>query len=161
MCWLNPKAAGRRAPGRGDGTFAREPIASGEVIARWTGRVVCESALAALPARLRANSIQIDDDAYLVPPRLVAGDHVNHGCDPNAGLCDDRTLVAKRPIAAGEEITYDYATSDASHYDEFVCRCASPHCRGAVTGDDWRRVDLRERYRGWFSPYLQRRIDKE
>jgi hypothetical protein len=159
ICWLNPKAEGRHAPGCGEGTFVREPIAAGEVIARWTGRVVNGSALVALPARLRANSIQIDDDAYLVPPRLVAGDHVNHGCDPNAGLRGDRTLVAMRDISAGEEISYDYATSDASDYDEFTCHCASAQCRGAVTGDDWRRADLRERYRGWFSPYLQRRID--
>lgn len=135
------------------------PIAAGEVIARWTGRIVDAHELATLPARLRANSIQVDDDAYLVPPRLVAGDHVNHSCEPNAGLRGDRTLVARVDIAAGDEITYDYATSDGSPYDEFVCRCGSTACRGAVTGEDWRRPDLRARYRGWFSPYLQRRID--
>ncbi len=158
-CWLTSKAEGRAAPGRGEGTWAREAIAAGEVIARWTGRSVGAAEFATLPARLRANSIQVDEDAYLVPPRLVAGDHVNHSCDPNAGLCGDRTLVARRDIAAGEEISYDYATSDGSPYDEFICRCASRACRGAVTGEDWRRADLQARHRGWFSPYLQRRID--
>jgi hypothetical protein len=158
-CWLNPKAEGRAAVGRGEGTWVCEPIAAGEVIARWTGRIVDANELATLPAQLRANSIQVADDAYLVPPRLVAGDHVNHSCEPNAGLRGDRTLVAMRDLAAGEEITYDYATSDGSAYDEFACRCGSAACRGAVTGDDWQRPDLRARYRGWFSPYLQRRID--
>jgi hypothetical protein len=159
LCWLNPKAQGRAAPGRGEGTWAREPIAAGEVIVRWTGRIVTANGLARLPARSRANSIQVDEHAYLVPPRLVAGDHVNHCCEPNAGLRGDRTLVALRAIAAGEEIGYDYATSDGSPYDEFACRCGSPHCRGAVTGEDWRRPELQARYRGRFSPYLQRRID--
>lgn len=158
-CWLSPKAEGRASPGRGEGTWARTPIAAGEVIACWTGRIVDARELSTLPARLRANSIQVDDDAYLVPPRLVAGDRVNHSCGPNAGLRGDRTLVAMRDIDAGDEVSYDYATSDGSPYDEFTCRCGSAACRGAVSGKDWRRPDLQARYRGWFSPYLQRRID--
>jgi hypothetical protein len=28
-----------------------------------------------------------------------------------------------------------------------------------VTGDDWKRPDLQQRYEGYFSLYLQRRID--
>jgi hypothetical protein len=160
VCWLTPKAEGRRTAGLGEGTFARETIAAGEPIARWTGRVVGLAELTQLPRRLRANSIQIDVDAYLVPPRLVSGDHVNHSCEPNAGLHGDRMLVALRDIAAGEEISYDYAMSDSSRYDEFACRCGSPVCRGAVTGEDWKLPDLRERYRDYFSPYLQRLIDE-
>jgi hypothetical protein len=27
-----------------------------------------------------------------------------------------------------------------------------------VTGSDWRDPDLQEKYAGWFSPYLTRRI---
>ena len=63
-----------------------------------------------------------------------------------------------RDISSGEEITYDYAMSDGSPYDEFTCSCGSPHCRGHVSGDDWRRSELWRRYAGYFSPYLQRRI---
>jgi hypothetical protein len=33
-------------------------------------------------------------------------------------------------------------------------------CRGEVTGDDWSRPELIERYKGWFSAYLQARIDR-
>ncbi|MCX6526609.1 MAG: hypothetical protein NTU52_01275, partial [Actinobacteria bacterium] len=31
-------------------------------------------------------------------------------------------------------------------------------CRGEITGDDWRQKNLQKRYRGYFSPYLSRRI---
>ena len=155
---LSHKAEGRAAPGRGEGLFAREAIACGEPIVEWTGRALSLAQWQRVPQRIRENSVQIGDDAYLVPDVLVAGDHVNHSCEPNAGLRGDRTIVAMRDIAAGEEITYDYAMSDGSPYDEFVCCCGAPACRGNVTGDDWRRPELQERYRGWFSPYLAARI---
>ena len=155
---LHPQAEGRAAPGRGEGLFAREPIGAGEPIVEWTGRVLTLAQWQRAPRRIRENSVQIGNDAYLVPDRLAPGDHVNHGCEPNAGLRGDRTLVAMRDIAAGEEIGYDYAMSDGSPYDEFDCRCGTASCRGRVSGDDWRRPELQQRYRGWFSPYLAARI---
>ena len=69
-------------------------------------------------------------------------------------------LVAIRPIAKGEEICYDYAMSDGSRYDEFCCSCGSSECRGRVTGNDWSLPELQVKYAGYFSPYLQRRIDE-
>jgi hypothetical protein len=64
-----------------------------------------------------------------------------------------------RDIGPGEEITFDYAMSDGSGYDEFACACGAATCRGRVTGEDWRLPALWRRYEGYFSPYLQRRID--
>lgn len=87
-------------------------------------------------------------------------DYFNHSCDPNCGLSSPITLVAMRDIAVGEEACFDYAMSDSSDYDEFECHCGSPHCRGVVTGRDWMLPSLQERYWGYFSPYLQRRIEK-
>jgi hypothetical protein len=40
-----------------------------------------------------------------------------------------------------------------------ACRCGSARCRGTITGKDWRRKDLQERYRGWFCWFLQRKIE--
>jgi hypothetical protein len=48
---------------------------------------------------------------------------------------------------------------DGTPYDEFICSCGSQNCRGNITGEDWKRPDLRERYAGYYMPYLQRRID--
>jgi len=85
-------------------------------------------------------------------------DYVNHSCQPNAGLSGQIVLLALRDIAAGEEVCYDYATSDSCPYHEFECACGSPQCRGWVTGSDWKRPELWERYADYVSPYLQRRI---
>jgi hypothetical protein len=34
-------------------------------------------------------------------------------------------------------------------------------CRGKVRADDWQLDTLRHRYKGFFSPYIQRKIDAE
>ena len=67
-------------------------------------------------------------------------------------------LVAMRDIEVGEELSFDYATCDTSDYDEFRCACELPSCREIITGIDWLRPELQQKYAGWFSPYLARRI---
>jgi hypothetical protein len=67
-------------------------------------------------------------------------------------------LVAMRDISAGEEITFDYAMSDASDYDEFTCICATAYCRRSITSLDWKLPDLQRRYNGYFSPYIVRKM---
>jgi hypothetical protein len=71
------------------------------------------------------------------------------------------SIVAMRDIAVGEELTFDYAMSDASDYDEFDCNCGTALCRGRVRADDWQLDTLRQRYKGFFSPYIQRKIEAE
>ena len=68
-------------------------------------------------------------------------------------------LVAMRRIEEGEQLCFDYAMADTDPYDEFDCRCGTELCRGRFTGEDWMLPALWSRYDGWFSTYLQRRID--
>ena len=100
-----------------------------------------------------------DADLYLVSDVTPeAGDMLNHSCEPNCGLLGQTLIIAMRDIGPGEELCFDYATCDASDYDEFRCRCGQPNCREIITGSDWREPGLQEKYAGWFSPYLARRI---
>ncbi|HPA73471.1 MAG TPA: SET domain-containing protein, partial [Spirochaetota bacterium] len=50
------------------------------------------------------------------------------------------TLVARRDIAPGEEITYDYGTDFTAFDRGFTCRCGSPMCRGYLKKDDWKKL---------------------
>ena len=70
------------------------------------------------------------------------------------------TLVALHDIQPNEEVCFDYAMTDSTPYDEFACGCGASICRGMVTGDDWKLPNLQTRYDGFFSPYLQRRINR-
>jgi hypothetical protein len=104
--------------------------------------------------------LQIEEGFYLeTPSTLEPADCFNHSCDPNLGFTGQIGLRAIRDIEPGEELTFDYAMCDGSPYDEFDCYCGGAHCRGRVTGEDWKRPELWVRYEGYFSPYLARRIE--
>lgn len=161
--YLSPKCAVVNDPtkGGGHGIVASEPIAKGEPVCVWGGRIIGPDEVEALPPTERAHTVQVEEDLYLavIEPDEPSS-YFNHSCNPNVGFDGQIVLVAIRDIAAGEQVTFDYATSDGSPYDEFECHCGAPQCRGRVTGDDWRNPELWHRYAGRFSPYLQRRIDK-
>ena len=66
---------------------------------------------------------------------------INHSCDPNAyvdtGITDDgqvwAVIIASRPIAIGEELSYDYAFP--ANLAE-LCRCGSANCRGLIIEEE-------------------------
>jgi hypothetical protein len=159
--YLSPKCQVVEAPEKGGHAVrAVAPVRAGEVVAVWSGGILTTAELAALPEEYREHSVQVEEGLFLtsfVPDDPA--DFINHSCDPNAGMSGQIVLVAMRAIAEGEEITFDYAMTDGDPYDEFACACQGPLCRGRVTGDDWRLPELWRRYAGYFSPYLQRRID--
>jgi hypothetical protein len=161
FAYISPKLEPVNLPAKGGyGLVAREPIAADERLLVWGGVVMDADRLAALSAIQRRRSVQIDEGLYLVTPTLdEPADFINHSCDPNAGIRGQVVVVAMRDITPGEEVTFDYAMTDTTPYDEFSCSCKAPHCRHRVRADDWMRPDLQERYRGYFSLYIQRRIE--
>jgi hypothetical protein len=86
-------------------------------------------------------------------------ERVNHSCEPNLGWADDHTLVAIRDIAAGEELTLDYATVITDADFVMMCHCETYRCRQAIEGTDWQIPQLQKRYAGFWSPAVQRLID--
>lgn len=156
---LTNLADARETPGKGHGSFAVQPIPAGTFVVCFGGTPLSFDDFASHNADRRSRSIQVDHDLVILgPPEREPGDSINHSCDPNLGLVAANRLVARRDIAVGEELTYDYATSDSVPYDEFACACASPRCRGTVRGTDWARSPIQTANTGWFSPYLARRI---
>lgn len=157
--YLTPLAEMRPTSDAGFGSFAVAPIPAGTIVACFGGALMNRATFDTMPEQRRWRSIQIDEDRFLLgPEEREPGDAVNHSCEPNCGMGGAAQVVAMRDIAVGEELTFDYAMADGSDYDEFDCACGSAHCRGRVTGDDWALPDLRHRYAGYFSPYLERRF---
>jgi hypothetical protein len=156
--YLSPKLQARPKT-YGNGIFARELLKKGELLAVFGGTVYQWNSFNALPEKERSLSLQVEENLFLVPNPIGEGDYVNHSCDPNAGLSGQIALVAMRDIQPGEEACFDYAMSDTTPYDEFDCECGAANCRGRVTGNDWRIPELQQRYAGYFTPYVQRRID--
>lgn len=156
--YLSPKLEARRTA-HGFGSFAREAVYAGELLTIWGGQVLPKEVFMTLSQHVRSISIQVEDGLFLVPIRPEEADYFNHCCNPNAGLNGQSSLIAMRDIMPGEEICFDYAMSDSTPYDEFTCGCGASNCRGQVTGNDWQIVELWDQYRGYYSPYLQRKIN--
>jgi hypothetical protein len=157
--YLTPQAENRPLPGSGTGSFALETIPAGATVAVFGGTVVTRVELDLMSRDRQSRSIQLDETLYLASPETPEpGDMVNHSCAPNCGMQGSTIVVAMRDIQPGEELTFDYAMSDGSDYDEFECACGTPQCRGKVTGNDWMLPELQLAYRGYFSPYLANRI---
>jgi hypothetical protein len=113
----------------GRGVFAKQSFRPGQPILVLTGPVLDHAEVLALGGD-RAYALQIGPDAYLdtMPP----GRFANHSCDPNAGLVNDRVLIALRPIEVGEEIRFDYSTTMSKDHWTTECRCGQPTCRRVI-----------------------------
>lgn len=157
--YLSPKLENRPHLEKGNcGVFALQPVKKGELISLWGGKIISAGEVDREMPNFTQQVLQIEENFFLLTPSMEPADCFNHSCDPNVGLTGQIGLIAMRDILAGEEICLDYAMCDGSNYDEFECSCGSPDCRHHVTGEDWKRPELWDRYEGYFSPYLQRRI---
>ena len=74
---------------------------------------------------------------------------------------DRYDIALRRPVGPGGELTIDYATQTGLADWTMRCACATALCRGVVTGEDWRRPELQERYAGHWLPTLAARIAAE
>lgn len=139
----------RRSGIHGKGVFALAPIAAGERIIEYTGKVITwKQAQRAHPHDPSDPNhtffFHIDDK------RVIDGNDggnsakwINHSCGPNceADEVDGRVFVmALRDIEPGEELNYDYGLilegrHTAKVKKMFECRCGSPRCRGTMLAD--------------------------
>jgi SET domain-containing protein len=162
LTYRSPKTEVRPSPIHGTGLFAKQAISTGEIVAVKGGHVLTGTQWADLEPALGPADIQVSDDLFIAPVTQTQRDgsmlYTNHSCDPNLAIQGQIVLVAMRDIAPGEELTIDWATTDDGDH-QIQCRCGSVHCRGTVTGKDWTKKELQEKYRGWFCWFLQRKID--
>lgn len=158
----SPKVEIRRTADRGLGLFATHPIARDELIVVTLGQVVPWNEGDEFGEQ--AHPFQVEIDVVIIPfgAEIEGMFAVNHSCSPNAGIRGQISLVALRPIAPEEEICYDYVMTDSDYHGKSIfkmdCSCGSDGCRKVITDRDWLRPDLRERYKGYFSSYLEARI---
>ncbi len=143
------------------GFFAVDFIKKDEVIAIKKGEILSSKFL-------KDNNIgggvglQVSDDTYIAPSSNEDFEksmiYINYSCDPNVGMLGEDTVVAFRDIQPNEELTLDYAMI-ANDSMSMECNCGSLNCRRIITGKDWMKPQLQERYKGYFTNYIQSKID--
>ena len=160
--YRSPKTEVRESKIHGRGLFARAAIAQDEVVAVKGGHIVDGKTLREkITPVLGPVEIQIDDDLFIAPVSEEERDlsmlYSNHSCNPNLGMRGEITFVAMRHIHTDEELTHDWAMTDDDDYS-VECNCGAASCRRILTGKDWQCQDLQERYAGYFSAYLARKL---
>jgi SET domain-containing protein len=167
--WAEERVSVRASAIDGNGLFATRDIPEGTVLMIWGGVVVARKNIDYSVYRTET-VVPISETEYLALPRSDTSEaldvFLNHSCDPTAWLVDEVTVVARRLIRAGEEITTEFATwfdyePGDSYSEDWACKCGTPQCRKVLSAQDWQRVELQEKYAGHFSPFLERRIQKE
>jgi hypothetical protein len=105
-------------------------------------------------------TIETGVDRHLDPEGHVWG-FSNHACNPNAWV-DLATLSmrALRTIRAGEEITWNYLTTEWELAHPFQCLCHAPGCLGAIRGLRFLPPEQVAGFASQISPPLRSRLDK-
>jgi len=134
----------------------------GEIVVVKGGYVLTRAQRNQIGKELGPAEIQITKDLFFGPvtrrQREGGMMHLNHSCEPNLGLQGQVVFLSLRDIEADEELTFDYAMTDDEPY-EMKCRCGMPNCRGTITGFDWSKPEIQNKHDGYFSWFIQRRID--
>lgn len=134
----------------GKGLVARDLIRQGEVVSRLEPGQPTVTIAEAL-AMTQAEQDALLHHGYQCSAELIVNEqgdekYMNHSCDPNILWADDETMIARRDIQPGEEITYDYAMTEIAIPFTMTCRCGSALCRGVVTNLDYRDPAWQQRY---------------
>lgn len=143
----------------GRGVRAAQPIPAGTRIIEYTGeRITKAEAARREDERVKRARRGGDGSVYIFtlnkrydldgrtrrnPARLI-----NHSCAPNCEAQQIRGriwIVARRDIAAEEELTFDYGFP-LSEWALHPCRCGAPRCPGYIVSS-WQRWRLRRKLR--------------
>jgi len=117
-------------PHKGRAVVAKKIFEKGAPVLKFHGQKKHVSELTDL-----THALQIDRQMFLAPSGQI-DDYVNHSCNPNTGIRNDPEggvyLFALKTISLGDEITFDYATTQSGGFLTMVCECGEPHCRGII-----------------------------
>jgi hypothetical protein len=162
--YRSPKTTIRGSSIVGRGLFANTTIARGEIVCVKGGHLLTKAEFAHYKTVANEADLQIADDLFLAPVTETEFEDVmmflNHSCEPNVGIQGQIVFVAMRDIAEGEELTLDYATIDHDA-EPMACRCGAEGCRRLITGQDWQKPELQQKYGSYFAWYLLEKIRAE
>ncbi len=84
---------------------------------------------------------------------------LNHSCEPNVYV-DFKELVfrALRTIKKGEELAYNYLTTEWDMAEKFSCSCGSTKCFGRIKGFRYLSSDQKNEMEPLLSPFLKSKL---
>lgn len=117
-------------------------------------------------------SLQLSEDLFLTSDGRF-DDLVNHSCSPNCAVHFNGlniALVALTNIKPGEEITFNYNTTEWDLIQQsqvfgqpcsLTCRCGNTNCQGEINGFKYLPLQEKIRISHLVSPFLRLRMMEE
>ncbi len=110
---------------------------------------------------LTIESMQIDDGVHIeaTDPDALEN-YLNHSCKPNGYIeFRDLTYRALSPIESGEELTFNYKTTEWNMAKGFQCLCGHNGCYGHIIGFKYLTYDQQKGIEPWLSPFLKKKLN--
>ena len=120
------------------GCYTTTPIRRGEHVAEYTGRRITKDQADKAYEDSPITYLFGLGNGDIVIDGHCAAMFINHSCAANCETSEEDSRVwirAIKPIAAGEEITYDYCLYDGGD-DGAICNCGAEKCRGTMYSRD-------------------------
>ncbi len=119
----------------GTGLFSLTGIYAGQLFCDLSGKSVdFDDPIWDGPGGLEETSyaIQIGERTWIKSDGIEK--YANHSCEPNTAVVysDKVMYMALRDIVVGDEITWDYDTTERPKIWKMECRCGTPSCRGVI-----------------------------
>lgn len=151
FCYLNKKTNVKTSPVHGLCRYAVKKIDKNDIVFVIGG-------IAKRPSESGWHKgLLIDEDLVIdLPVNSEYEAFINHSCNPNVYIDGQVVFRALRDIEEDEFITVDYGTFMLTKKPYITdCKCGSQNCRGTVTGNDYKFLDLP------LSWYAQKRKNNE
>ncbi len=140
----------------GTGLFAKKYIKKGETVALIKGPILNCIVVDKKTSSAGPNWIGIGKNKWVNPNMYF--DHINHSCDPNAGIKGSKTVVALGGIKMNEEITIDYSITEEDTLWRLhkKCQCGSKKYRKIIRSIQFLPERVFNSYLPYIPKYFQR-----
>jgi hypothetical protein len=151
--------------GKGKGLFASKDFEEGEHILEITGDVIETEDPSSYPEEITEHwaPLGMKGKKYRFITPEEPWIYMNHSCDSNAGIINDRKLIAKRKIKKGDEINTDYSSLDIESLTQgkdrlmMECMCGSENCRKVITAFDGLKKEDQEKLKPYLNDYMKKK----
>lgn len=142
---------------KGMGIFANKKFSKDEFILYVDGEVVEMDDSSKLSQFDQDHCFPFDDHRYVMPKEPWM--YLNHSCSPNAGIKENRTIVAMMEINIGEEITIDYSMNNNEDWT-MECKCGARNCRKIIGNFGTLDKEIQRRYYHYIPDFIRRQYFK-
>jgi SET domain-containing protein len=111
-------------------------------------------------------SLQISETEHLSPYSSDTSDplsvwrFLNHSCSANSHIdLQKMALIALSDILPGEEVRFNYNTTELKIAAPFLCECNSGNCYGEIKGFGYLPKEEQKKLASYLAPHLKKIIE--